>query len=203
MLAGTNTHGSSAPIAGGTGDRWHASMPGSVPPAGEENVRQLSVELPHMKKAKRQTAARPGTIVIVEYEPGHFVQAVCIHSFTTFAFLAPSFMRSESPPAIRASDTMFTIFVMKSAITSGRWTKIGECDPAMLKEFVVPRFFVQSKTNSDDISVYHLGIITPTQRAAVIGLESMAVWSAEHVEDRLRDAAYGRPNKWVELMRLK
>ena len=156
-----------------------------------------------MMKVKRQTAARPGTIVIVEYEPGHFVLAICIHSFTTFAFLAPHFVNSESPPAIRAANTMFTIFVMKNAITSGRWKKIGECDPVLLKEFVVPSFFVQSKTDPDDVSIYHLGISTPTQRAAVIGLESMAVWSAEHVEDRLRDKAHGRPNKWVELMRLK
>jgi hypothetical protein len=29
------------------------------------------------------------------------------------------------------------------------------------------------------------------------GLERAAVWSASHVEDRLRDYRAGRPNKWV------
>ncbi|WP_448115483.1 hypothetical protein [Mesorhizobium amorphae] len=31
-----------------------------------------------------------------------------------------------------------------------------------------------------------------------IGLECAAVWDPEHVVDRLRDPADGRPNKWVE-----
>lgn len=34
-------------------------------------------------------------------------------------------------------------------------------------------------------------------------LERAAVWSAEHVEDRLRDHFDGHPNKWVESLRLK
>ena len=35
---------------------------------------------------------------------------------------------------------------------------------------------------------------TPTECA---GLERAAVWSASHVEDRLRDYRAGRPNTWV------
>lgn len=34
-------------------------------------------------------------------------------------------------------------------------------------------------------------------------LERAAVWSPEHVEDRLRDHFDGRPNRWAESMRLK
>lgn len=33
-------------------------------------------------------------------------------------------------------------------------------------------------------------------------LEVAAVWDAHHVEDRLRDHFDGRPNEWVESMRL-
>jgi hypothetical protein len=31
-----------------------------------------------------------------------------------------------------------------------------------------------------------------------LGLESAVVWDPEHVVDRLRGPADGRPNKWVE-----
>ncbi|UUN26687.1 immunity 26/phosphotriesterase HocA family protein [Streptomyces sp. FIT100] len=34
-------------------------------------------------------------------------------------------------------------------------------------------------------------------------LERAAVWTAGHIEDRLRDHFGGRPNKWVESLRLK
>ena len=43
----------------------------------------------------------------------------------------------------------------------------------------------------------------PATREAVEGLEAAAVWSASHVEDRLRDHFEGRTNPWVETLRLK
>ncbi len=33
--------------------------------------------------------------------------------------------------------------------------------------------------------------------------ERLAVWDASHVEDRLRDHFEGRPNIWVESLRIK
>lgn len=42
----------------------------------------------------------------------------------------------------------------------------------------------------------------PASRQELEGLEVAAVWDPEHVEDRLRDHFSGRPNKWVESIRL-
>jgi hypothetical protein len=41
----------------------------------------------------------------------------------------------------------------------------------------------------------------PTTLEECLTLEVAAVWSAVHVEDRLRDHFAGRPNRWVESMR--
>jgi len=35
------------------------------------------------------------------------------------------------------------------------------------------------------------------------GLEAAAVWEPEHIEDRLRDHFDGKPNKWLESLRIK
>jgi len=44
---------------------------------------------------------------------------------------------------------------------------------------------------------------TPASIEDCEGLETAAVWDPEHVEDRLRDHFDGRPNRWVESLRLK
>jgi immunity protein 26 of polymorphic toxin system len=44
---------------------------------------------------------------------------------------------------------------------------------------------------------------TPATFAECQGLERCAVWDPNHVEDRLRDHFDGRPNIWVESLRLK
>jgi hypothetical protein len=44
---------------------------------------------------------------------------------------------------------------------------------------------------------------TPASPEDCEGLEIAAVWDPEHVEDRLRDHFDGRPNRWVESLRLK
>jgi hypothetical protein len=44
---------------------------------------------------------------------------------------------------------------------------------------------------------------TPATAQECAGLEVAAVWDPEHVEDRLRDHFDGRPNIWVESIRLE
>jgi len=51
--------------------------------------------------------------------------------------------------------------------------------------------------------IYLAGHIRQASRAECEGLERCAVWEPEHVEDRLRDHFAGKPNVWVESLRLK
>jgi hypothetical protein len=101
----------------------------------------------------------------------------------------------------------FTIAVMKSAFRrAGPWTLL-DVVPPLEEELSVA--FRQGKRDaiSGRFSVYWEDPASgtwgeePAQRHEVIDLEVAAVWSREHVEDRLRDHFAGKPNTWVELLK--
>ncbi|MGS4885691.1 Imm26 family immunity protein [Roseibium sp. MB-4] len=95
----------------------------------------------------------------------------------------------------------YTLLVMNNAVTSGRWRVIGQADlDADLQKPV--RFFKQDPF-SGKTSLYVEGKEQPADLEQCIGLERMAVWDAEHIEDRILDEINGRPNKWVESLKLK
>jgi hypothetical protein len=95
----------------------------------------------------------------------------------------------------------FRIWVMNHPIVDGSWRIVGRVAvPENLAD--APWFFKQdpisgrvtiTKTGAEEVSP------APNQAEA---LEPAAVWEPEHVIDRLRDHFNGRPNKWVEAMRL-
>ncbi|ENU91284.1 hypothetical protein F971_03191 [Acinetobacter vivianii] len=104
---------------------------------------------------------------------------------------------------ITEKNILFKVWVMKHAITSGRWEVIGN---QTLEDTLVrsPLFFKQ------DILSKELSIYNPTTGQEIDAsyeecknLERAAVWEPEHVEDRLEDIFEGRNNKWVESLRPK
>jgi len=97
----------------------------------------------------------------------------------------------------------FRVNVMNYAVTRGRWTVIGHA-PVPEKLLQTPWFFKEDRF-SGKLSLTQVGAgdeipATPEQCK---GLERAAVWDPEHVEDRLRDHFAGRPNIWVESLKLK
>lgn len=99
----------------------------------------------------------------------------------------------------------FKVFVMDSASKGRSWKSvgIGEKSEDRLK---VPIMFTQDPI-SGHIFLHH-GDWAPTnyERPASLkdieGMERAAVWSAIHIEDRLRDHFAGLPNKWVQSMKV-
>jgi hypothetical protein len=61
---------------------------------------------------------------------------------------------------------------------------------------------MQDPQKPEKLQIYHHGKIVPATRKGVVALERTAVWSAEHVEDRVRDEYSGRENKWLQSLRL-
>lgn len=102
----------------------------------------------------------------------------------------------------------FTIYVMNSAVTTGRWSKVGKVPLTDAERVTVVRFSKEDAMTGE-LSIYWEDPLSdevhdiPASREECEELEPAAVWSAEHVEDRLRDHFDGRVNKWVESMRLK
>ena len=119
-----------------------------------------------------------------------------------FAFYDCFQCPEEELERIVSSAILFKIAVMNDAVTSGRWKVVGhrELPPALLQP--VP-FAKQDDIDPRQLSIYVDGDERPATREECLPLERAAVWSWEHVEDRLRDHRAGRPCEWVEQMRIK
>jgi len=110
----------------------------------------------------------------------------------------------EAPPVeeIVRSPVAFRIWVMNKPIVDGTWPVIGRVslsEPMKTK----PWFFKQDPL-SGEITIGRTGHEEfPAEPGQAERLERAAVWSAEHVVDRLKDCFSGRPNKWVESLRCK
>jgi len=96
---------------------------------------------------------------------------------------------------------MFYVAVMDSAIKSGRWPIVKVSSEAV-PELSAPPTFLQDPQKPQKLQIYHHGEIYPATKEDVVALERTAVWSPEHVEDRVRDEYSGRKNKWLESLRL-
>jgi hypothetical protein len=109
--------------------------------------------------------------------------------------------RKREVPEIVMLPIAFKIWVMKYALTSAHWPVIGKINPppGVLES---PKFFRQDAL-SGELSIYKDGKETPATKAECRGLECAAVWDPEHVEDRLRDHFEGKPNRWVQSLRIK
>jgi hypothetical protein len=113
------------------------------------------------------------------------------------------------PLDVVASPVAFTVAVMKYAFRRRGGWELLDVVPLTEEE----RVFVHRRAKQDPISgalsicwsdpVAGTWSETPATAHECVGLEVAAVWDPEHVEDRLRDHFDGRPNRWVESIRLK
>jgi len=96
---------------------------------------------------------------------------------------------------------LWRLWVMNHAVTRGRWKVLGSIplEEPLKRE---PTFFKQDPI-SGAVTLYRSQTEYPSSAEECEQLERAAVWEPEHVEDRLRDHFDGRPNKWVESLRVK
>jgi hypothetical protein len=105
---------------------------------------------------------------------------------------------------IGKSNVLFINAVYKYAITKSRWKIIGVSEIKSELQ-ILPMEFIQDILNPTHFEIYNpnTGEIKPAKRADCIGLEKAAVWEPEHIEDRIIDYFEGRPNRWVESLKIK
>ena len=105
-------------------------------------------------------------------------------------------------PDIAAAPIAFRLWVMKYAIGDGVWPVLGHLplEPWLLEH---PWFFKEdsfsghlTKTRTGDEE-------EPVSRAEAAGLERAAVWSPEHVVERLKAHLSGRPSAVAERLTLR
>lgn len=143
---------------------------------------------------------RVGDFLKVQFEPEwHTYARVLVNPL--FAFYDARTKADLSLDQIQASPILFRIWVMKYAVTSGRWSVVGNRTVVgdLLKS---PRFCKQDPITKE-IFTYRDTIEYPATIEQCAGLEVAAVWDPEHVEERLADHYARRPNKWVESLKMK
>jgi len=102
---------------------------------------------------------------------------------------------------IASKPILFTLAAHKSVLDT--WEIIGQ---RPLEEGIARPFerFMQDLTNYSNCKIMdeagHARVATPEE---CIGLERVAVWESNHIEDRLLDTFLGRANKWVESLQVK
>lgn len=101
------------------------------------------------------------------------------------------------------SKVIFTLSVHKSWVKNPGWELTGTDTDNIPRP---PRQFMQNIANANDIKIVDpSGGIIPTTKEEVLseGLERVAVWEVNHIEDRLRDYFAGKPNIWLEHLKIK
>jgi len=142
-----------------------------------------------------------GDIVRIDLGNGKQFHAVAL-THPLFAFLDGASEREEPVHDVRDRAVLFKLWVMDSAAKSGRWPIVGKVDPPTVSALDGVVFFKQDRI-SGRISAYDAiaNAESPLSFEEADRLECAAVWSPEHVEDRLRDHLNGISNKWWASMR--
>ncbi len=95
---------------------------------------------------------------------------------------------------------LFILPVMNYAVKSGRWPVIGKS--VLRSEFQSERYYFHQDILTKKISItQHGDDLQPATRTQIEGLECMAVWDPEHVEDRLRDTKDNKNNIWSDSLK--
>lgn len=105
-----------------------------------------------------------------------------------------------APDKLADRPILFAVAVMNHAIARGRWRILGHA-PLEPRLMAPVDCFMQDAINGK-FSIYKEGgVIIPATRAEIEGLERVAAWEPEHVEERLRDHYANWKNRWVEQLK--
>ena len=151
----------------------------------------------------------PGTVLAVPLKDGrHGVARVLRHPVVEFYETSMTDGDAVDLEKVTQSPVAFRIWVMDSATGGRRWKKIGEV-PLSEEERTRRELFCTEDGLSKELSTYWTDPETgevheePATRQEALALEPAAVWSAEHVQDRLLDHLEGRESTWVRAVRPK
>jgi hypothetical protein len=150
-----------------------------------------------MTEKKKQARRKVGVVVRIDLGSGLSAYARIL-SEPLMAFY--DFRSGEEPglEEVVSKPILFKVWVMNSVVSSGRWPVIGAVPlDNTLRE---PVDFFKRDSISKEYCLYREGQELPATQEQCAGLEYAAVWSATHIEGRLRAYFAGLPNKWVTSM---
>lgn len=144
-----------------------------------------------------------GAVLKIDLQNGHFVYGRILANSSYAIYDSLTREDFEDLEAIISKPVLFIVSVYDSAIKTERWKICGQIP---LEESLkhLPMKCIQDSLNPDRFDLYNpnTGEITKASREQCEGLETAAVWAAEHVEDRIRDFYLNVPNRWVEQLKI-
>ena len=148
--------------------------------------------------AEKRQQRTIGAIVKIPLDRGYHSYARILKS-PYFAFYDFRAKEDVSDLAlIVASPILFITSVSHYSVTSGLWVKVGKLplEKTLLK---IPPQFIQDSIQTDQFEiVYDDGKKKKATAEECAGLERLAVWTPESIQERLIDHYAGRKNFWVE-----
>ncbi len=144
-----------------------------------------------------------GAILEIKIENSYYVYAQILDGgYVFFDFKTGDRLKDYN--ILNSVSKLFILGVYKEVITKGIWIKVATL-PIRDSLKVIPMQYIQDIHNPNKFSLYDpkTGDITESTREACVGLERCAVWTSNHVEDRIRDYYLGVSNKWLELLKIK
>ena len=130
-----------------------------------------------------------GAVLEILLSDGQIVEAQMLDE-PEFAFFHPN----------ERSKLLFRLWVHKFAYSDGRWRKTGKRQVSSELSEPVDRFKQDPITGK--LSIYRDQGEVPAELGDCLHLERAAVWDPAHVESRLEDHLAGRPNRWVESLKI-
>ncbi|WP_192888658.1 hypothetical protein [Vibrio bathopelagicus] len=123
-----------------------------------------------------------GKVVQIELINGKYGYGLVLEE-PLVAFSENVFDEPQSDFDVLFYSSTFSLWVMKSALGKTGWTKVSKIEnhPLMGQEHKFYKFDAISKK----FSIYSGGVEIPATKTECLDLECAAVWSREHVEDRL------------------
>lgn len=105
----------------------------------------------------------------------------------------------EDLKELNKTKPLFFIGVYNDVITEGDWKKVGTI-PIKEEYKLVPMKFIQDALNPNKFELYNpnTGEIIQTTKEKIVGLERVAVWDKNHIEDRLLDYYNRNPCVWLK-----
>ncbi|MFF5981431.1 hypothetical protein ACFY78_21530 [Streptomyces olindensis] len=145
----------------------------------------------------------PGGVLRVPAGGARSAYALMLGVRPYVAFFADEQIELVGFPGVPEMNPLFVIAVHNKAYSRGRWGPIlHRINTDALPD--VPSFFRQNVLNFQDCGITDaFGQVRQATPEECIGLERSAVWEAEHVEQRISDLYSGRPNLFVESMKVK
>lgn len=140
-----------------------------------------------MKKQR----VKPGDVLSIELGKDQFAFA---RVFDDVIAVYDKIKNSSNLPKDLGKDVMFVVSVYTKDLSSGRWPRVGRDEQVMQ-----PPNFCKIDPLNNEFSIYELatGKETPSTEKQCFGMEQLAVWHSEMVEDRIRSTLQGEKSDWL------